>query len=437
MPIPRADRARTEHISFSGVPAPSQDPRLTARITFVFVAAGLALTWVIEGLVGSSASLTTLDFGYGEKIARVMAGEGLGDATRLPAIPYALGLFGRLLDDPLAATLAKNALLLVPLGWVLARVWIDGPRDPFVIVGIAFLLSFPQLVRHTLTLVPEEGWVIPLVAFAFHAFLMADRSMSSARIAVSAAAIAVLVLVKSTMLLAAPVLAAMLAVKCGRRRASLLAIGLVAAAILGLAALHFVNSGRFTPTSSLSGYDFWKGNNIAALTHFPTRSLDAIGDLAPPWTDELGEWEWHRRCLEAGLDFWRERPADAIELTRRKLVQVFVRVTGEDSPSNFAGRDFLKAAGVLWMTGFRLAMWSAIGLALWTLVRAARDGCPSREAVLDAAGFLLLLAALSLPFVIAWGSERRLMPMVIPVFLYLWSIRRRRATRAQPLEARA
>lgn len=414
-------------------PARARDVHATVRITIGFVALGLAATLAIDGLIGSPPSLTQLDFGYGDKVARVMAGESLVDATRLPAIPYALGLLARVLDAPLAATLVKNLLLLLPLGWVLARVWLDGPRDPVVAGGIVFLLAFPQLVRHTLALVPEEGWLVPLVAIAFHAFLIADRGTPASRVAPAAVAIAVLVFLKSTMLLAAPVLAAMLAVKCGRRGPAALAIGLVAAAILGLATLHLGNAGRFTPTSSLSGYDFWKGNNPAALEHFPMRSLDAISHLAPPWPEDLDEWGWSRRCVEEGMRFWRENPAEAIELFRRKFVQVFLRVGGEESPSDYAGRDLLKPVGVAWMIAFRIAMWTAIGIAVATVVGAIRGRAGSRASVVDALGFLALIVALAAPFLLAWGTERRLMPMVIPVFLYLWSVwRRQRVANDQP-----
>jgi hypothetical protein len=402
------------------------------------VALGLATTLSIDLLVGFPASLTQLDFGYGDKVARVMAGEGLGDATRLPAIPYFLGAFGAILDHSLAAALAKNVFFLVPLAWVLARVWLEGPRDLVVAGGIAFLMSFPQLVRHTLALVPEEGWVIPLVAFAFHAFLTAGRTTPVAGLAPAVLAISALVLIKSTMLLAAPVLVAMLAIKSRQRALAALAIGLLTATILGLSTLHLANAGRFTPTSSLSGYDLWKGNNPAALEHFPARSLDAISHLAPPWTEELDEWSWNRRCVEEALDFWRKHPADAIELTRRKFNQVFFRVSGEASPSDYTGRDLLKPVGIVWMVGFRIALWLAIAIAITTLIRPRRDPDSSRDAMIDAAGFLALVAALAAPFLLAWGTERRLMPMVIPVFLYLWSVwRRHRGTADQSKVDRA
>jgi hypothetical protein len=420
--------------------AGAHDVRAMGSITLGFVAMGLVATVAVELLVGSPASLAEVEFGYGDKIARVMAGEALGDATRLPAIPYALGLFGRLLDDPFAATLAKNLLLLVPLGWVLARVWLDGPRDLVVACGILFLLCFPQLVRHTLSLVPEEGWVIPLIAFAFHAFLCADRDAPTRRLALAPAMVATstLVLLKSTMLLAAPLLTAMLALRHGRRGPAALAAALMAAAILGLSALHLTNSGRFTPTSSLSGYDLWKGNNVHALAHFPDHSLDAISHLAPAWEPGIDEWQWHRLCIEEARRFWHEHPVEAVELTRRKFVQVFLRVGGEISPSDYTARELLKPAGIAWMVGFRIALWLALAIAVATLIRAWRGRDTPRDAVVDAIGFLALVAALAAPFLIAWGTERRLMPIVIPVFLYLWSVwRRHRERSGQRMEARS
>lgn len=407
-----------------------------AAISFAFVAVGLVATLVIEWWIGAPASLSELGFGFGDKIGRVKLGEGLGDATRLPAIPYALGYFARYVDDPSAAVLMKNLLLLPLLGVVLARIWLDGPRDAVVAGGIAFLMSFPQLVRHTLALVPEEGWLVPILAFAFHRFLSIRRGADGAPLLPAALALAIGVWIKPTMLAIAPVLAALIAWKAGRARDLLPTCGLVCVSILILSALHLVDSGRFTPTSSLNGYELWKGNAIEALAHFPERSLDVISHRAPVWESDDDEWAWSRRCTEAALEFWSEHPAAARELFIRKFGQVFFRIRGEESPSDFAGRDRLKSWGMVWMFGFRIALWLAIGLALATVLRAAAGSTMSHDALIDAVGFIAVLTAFTAPYLIAWGTERRLMPMVIPVFLYLWSVWRRRSPSGQASVAR-
>lgn len=410
-------------------PASRAGRTTTAAVVIGFVAAGVAATVAIARLIDAPESLAELGFGYGPAIAEVITGNGLADATRLPAIPLLLGGFGLVLDDPLAATLAKNLLLLPLLGSVLARVWLAGPRDAVVAGGLAFLLVFPQLVRHTLALVPEEGWLIPILAFAFHRFLAIGAGASVREVAPALALLAAAIWLKTTMLAIAPILAALMAWKSRRPVVAALALGLVVASILALSALHLANAGRFTPTSSLNGYELWKGNNPAALAHFPERTLDAISHLAPAWQPGDDEWAWNRRCADAALAFWREQPEVARELLRRKVSQVFFRIRGEESPSDFRGRDWLKPIGVVWMAGFRIALWLAIGLAIATILRAAAWRDVPREAWIDAAGFLALLAAFVAPFLIAWGTERRLMPIVIPVFLYLWSAWRRRRAR--------
>jgi hypothetical protein len=418
-------------------PSPA-DRATAAAIVTGLVVVGLVATLAIETLVGAPESLVDLGFGYGPAIADVIEGRGLADAARLPAIPYALGWFARVVDDPLAATLAKNLLVLPLLGWLLARVWLDGPRDLVVASGIVFLLAFPQLVRHTLALVPEEGWLVPILALAFHRFLVTRPDDPAPALLPAALALAAGAWIKTTMLALAPLIAALLAWKSGRPRVALLTLGLVAASILALSAVHLANTGRFTPTSSLNGYELWKGNNPAALAHFPERSLDAISHLAPAPAPGEDEWAWSRRCTDAAVAFWREQPEAARELLRRKLGQVFFRIRGEASPSDFTGRDLLKPIGVAWMLGFRIALWLAIGLAVATLVRAAVRRDVPREAWIDAIGFLALLAAFVAPFLIAWGTERRLMPIVIPVFLYLWSVWRRwrvRTDHSRPIRA--
>lgn len=387
-------------------------------------------------ILGAPPPLTELPFGYGPKIALIAAGEPLGDATRLPAVPYFLGALAALGCGSTLAFLLKNLILLTPLAWVLLRVWQDGPRDWLSATGLLLLLSFPQLSRHAFSLVPEEGYLIALIALVFFGILRATPATSSRQLAPYALAIALLPLIKSTMLAAAPVLAIALALKCRSRAAAALILVPLVMAILALSTLHWNNSGRFTPTSSLNGYDFWKANNAYALAVFPERTLDEISALAPRVDPGLDEWQWNDAMFAAGLGFWREQPRAALDLLARRVGQVLVRVRGETSPSSFGLRDQLKPIGIGYMVIWRIALWAALALALacvWRWHR--RRGSVRRGELTDALAFLALIAALALPWLIGWGSERRLMPMVIPVALYLLHLHAARSARSRHSES--
>jgi len=109
---------------------------------------------------------------------------------------------------------------------------------------------------------------------------------------------------------------------------------------------------------------------------------------------------------------------------------VFLAVTGEESPSDFAGRGALKLVGVAYMVVFRLLLLLAVVhavLALWRSMKAAGLAGLDNGGAGLALGYLLFTAAFVAPYLAAWGTERRLMPLVIPTCLYLWSVAQDRA----------
>lgn len=384
---------------------------------------GVIATLAVTAIAGAPPPLDALPFGFGDKIALVASGRSLGDATRLPFVPYFLGAFASIGTPALAALVIKNALFFALIGGALGALWRIAPRDRWLIGLIVFLITFPQLIRHGVNLVPEEGYLIALIAYAYAATLRPARDAGARALLGPALALAAIVLLKASALLVVPVLTIALALSARDRRAAAVAIAVPLVAVLALATLHAVNAGRFTPASSLAGYDLWKANNARTAEFFPERTLDALSAEVPTRRADESEWQWSARLTDAALAFNRSHPEAALALLKRRAYQVSISVDGETSPSDFGpARAPLKRAGIAWMVAFRAIQWLALATAVGFVIAVvlARSDHAARRRGADALVFLALTGAFVLPFLIAWGSERRLMPLVIPTAVFLW-----------------
>ena len=187
--------------------------------------------------------------------------------------------------------------------------------------------------------------------------------------------------------------------------------------------MTLANTGEFRVTSSADGYNFWKANNELTLAYFPHRSLDGISHLAPRLEEGQSEWDYDAEYFRLGVEFNLEHPGVGLRIMALRVYQVFFAVTAEDSPSWGSARAPLKAVGVLYMVVFRVVLLAAIVLAFrsaWRFWRAGECATRCREGAEIAFCYLMFLGAYVAPYLVAWGTQRRLMPIVIPTCLYLW-----------------
>jgi hypothetical protein len=364
-------------------------------------------------LAGGERSVFDLGFLFGPAIQSVARGDGLADAARMPLVPLFVGGVAALTTSVLAATLAKNLLL----SSALARALWDGRADRGWPIAIAYLATFPQLVRHGFALVPEEGWLVPLLGLVFHGLLRASRGARARAAIPFAFANALAFLAKSSVGLLCLAIPILFAWRARSVRVFALFAGVLAIAALAWGAQNLSSTGRFSVMTSIDGYNFWKGNNAHTLEHFPARSLDVLSDLAPVRADGETEWAWDRRCFEEGVRFDLEHPSAALRIAALRFYRVFLAVTPE-APADGEGRGALRFAGVPHMLVFRALLLGGIVLAVRSVAR-LRDRSAARERALV---FLVFSTLFVLPYLMAWSVERRLVPLVVPTVLFALSL---------------
>lgn len=387
---------------------------------------------VLVGLVGGwfyairhpgSRDLYDLAYGFGAYI-RELATHGAYRAvfenhptygpiefrtSRMPLIPV-LGAFASLFGrEAVWLYLIKNAVALALLAWALAAARESSAFRARYAVPLVVFLLVPTHAAVLFAVDFEEGYVVPLLCAALLlATLPADR-MTRGRVVGLASLLAAMVLLKSSLLLVAGVLALVALLRpraAGVSRAAPM-IGLVAAS-LAWGWFGYQATGRWAiggDASSGNGPNFYKANNPHTLDYYPLRHLDLLDErgltkIQPSYKDE---WDLHDTTMRQGWEFRRDHPEAVAEMNRRKAHAMFFRTTPayfmEPVPERL-GQDYR-----LWVA--RLAQWLGLAVVVWGLL--PRRSAMARRVALATLG---VYAAYLVPYVLGFVYERHLTPLI-------------------------
>jgi len=424
------------------------NPWLTWILFPCYVAGGIFLVALVteQDLAGG---LGNLGFGFGTAIQDIAEHGHLSDATRNPLIPYSLALLDWLGCNQLACMFIKNlagqALILASL-LIMVR---SCGLHRIGALAIGFVLTFPQVFRHSFSLVPEEGWIIPLLALLVASLLCLDLRKYRICLLVGCAC-AALFLLKSSMAALAVAVPALVALNGRSSRRIVAVLAPPAIAIAGWSLHNLAFTGEMNPGNSLTGYEFLKGNYHGIAGFFPFRSLDDF-----PYPDDLfdcgdrrNEWDCSRLLWARGISENIGHPLEALQIFALRLYQVLLDPFAQDSslwaPQTSPASIFLyqaaKLAGIAYMLAFRILLVVALAGGLTSVARNPRQsvkefwrgGTSSESRRVAGIYFVALFFSFSLPYLLTWGTERRIIPLVPIVVFYLWTAYgRKQAARAE------
>ena len=411
----------------------------------------LLLTWCLYGVVTLAISLAAmLAFNHaarhtslfllanfvGPTAETLLAGKGLSVCSEglgtlgnpicfhaarmpLPSAVVALG-WGLLGDHYLRVGLFKLSLLLVPLelaAWIALReLPAAGPRR---LVGLAVLL-LPFLITAFLAdvvnLQVEEGYSYSLLALAAAlALFRSTGQVSWRRTVLFALSAAGLYLAKSSMAPAVVVLTVAFLWPARRQTGAVaMTLGTVLLAAGGWAMWQHHAAGRYTFGTSIDGVNLHKGNDEIFLAHYPPHGGETLDMYDPALNHGLyfpDEWSFNDYHQRAAIVFIRTHPRETVVGAWRKLAVVLISVRKLGSKPGTGVMKVLEDGGMLL---FRLLFWSALGLSAWALTRGDRD-----KLRYGAATFLLLVAAVALPYVIGFAYTRHISVLIYPSALML------------------
>ena len=382
-----------------------------------------ASLFALANFVGPTAQ--TLLAGKGLSVCS----EGLGTlgnpicfhAARMPVpsavIALGVGLLG---DDSARVGLFKLVLLLVPLelsAWIaLKRLPASGSHRAmgFVVLLLPFLIT--AFLADVVNLQVEEGYSYSLLALpAALALFGGPGRVGRRRTLLFALSAAGLYLAKSSMAPAVAVLTVAFLWPARRQMGVVAAtLGMVLLAAGGWAMWQHHAAGRYTFGTSIDGVNLHKGNDAIFLEHYPPQGGETLDLYDPTLNHGLffpDEWSFNDYHQRAAVKFIRTHPRATLVGAWRKLAVVLFSVRKMGSKPSTGAMKAVEGAGMLL---FRLLFWMALGLSIRAFMRGDRDG--SRYA---AGTFLLLVAAVALPYVIGFAYTRHISVLIYPAALLL------------------
>ncbi len=373
----------------------------------------------------STKDLFSLGYGFGTTAEAVTRGEWLTNASRMPVIPVFLAAMSRFGNDTLFATIVKNLLLNSLLLFALYRMSTTSRRSAVAIAFSVFILSFPQLVGYAFSLVPEEGYIIPVLGWVgYRLFLPGTRSTAATGAAYTLAC-ALTYLVKSSMRFVCPIFGILYFLR-DRSIARLIRFrASFAIVMLAWGSLSYHNTGEFRVSSSLDGVNFYKGNGPLTLKFYPGRSLDLISDEVLDWREGQTTWSSSDRCFREAWIFLRTHPAAASKLVVLRAYKMFLGVTAEGNGRWYEVPRPVRWMGVLYMTIFRVIFVSCLVMAVRRLRTLGRSWQMFRSRDMEiilALTFLGLVASYSLPYLAGFAYERHVLPLVVPTLFYAMTL---------------
>ena len=410
-----------------------QQSRRTRAAFFVYATAALLfclLTAFFYVRRSPVHSLLDLPFYVGQTSWQMILGRGLScfmypipdhlvwmRAARMPvATLYATASILYLGPSQLMlATLIKTALLLLPV-LVAARLVFRSASSKRALLFSAAVLALPFFVpaflADVVNLQVEEGFAYAFLALAFTLVACGVRDTTGVRPVLlytlaTAAALDLLYLSKSSMILVVFALAASSLLRNGPRWSRLLLLLLVVAAPLGWAVRQHAVSGRYAVGTSWDGGNFHKGNFEQFLAHYPPvdgGNLDFYDSDIQPAQPLGGEWaynDWHNR---EAIRFIRTHPHETLVGWEKKAYVYLIAL-------HVYGNGSVAAPGLVTMLGmvlFRLLLWGAIVLAVLAAIRG--QGRRRYIALL----YLATVAACTAPYLVGFGYTRHASVLVYP-----------------------
>jgi hypothetical protein len=342
-------------------------------------------------------------------------------AARMPAATVTVALGVKLLGNHfLRVGLMKALLLMIPLELALylvcLRLPVEKRRRWLAIALLLAPFAMTAFLADLVNLQVEEGYAYSFLALAVAVVLFRGTRSGWLRRdgwgegLVLGLAVAGVYLSKSAMAPAAAVLTVAFVLRTRSGAAKALALALALAAPVGWAMHQHAASGRYSVGTSVDGINLHKGENPHFLSEYPPargETLDGFDTQLNAGQRFNDEWSFNDFHQRAAMNFMREHPGAALRGDVRKLFVVFVAVRKYGSSESHGLRLALEMGGFLL---FRLIFWAALGVsavALWRGERSRGDGVV----------FLLLVAAVALPYTLGFAYTRHVSVLIYPSVL--------------------
>ena len=397
--------------------------------TLIYLLVGTILVYVFY-LDEWNKSIFQLSFNFGDVVENIIKNNKFEGkyiynipiyfrAHRLPVIPYFISYLSIILGTQkiLYVALLKN--LIFSILWI--PVLHEGINKKnikpiYKVILAGFILSFPQIFLHGLQIDLEESYVIPILAY-YWILINNDRPFTNNQKFAFLILPSLLFFSKNTFLYIVPILSAIILISDKKKiKIVLISLLLLLVSAFGLATFNLKNSGKFTAKYSLEWFNIYKGNNELTSKFYPRLSLDILDhiDFYRIPDSVKTEWQFNEFFKNKTMNYYENHFDSIIKFLPIKIMTIWIDVM----PNGFAPfnehRYFTptKIIGIIYMILFRAVQWFCLIFLLLKIFGSDREKYFSLSL-----NYISLIGLYYIPYTIAFGFERHLMPMVIPTVL--------------------
>jgi hypothetical protein len=181
------------------------------------------------------------------------------------------------------------------------------------------------------------------------------------------------------------------------------------------------NSGRFTLKYSLEWFNIYKGNNELTSKFYPKYSIDVLDylDIYKIPESVKNEWEFNDFFKEKAQTYYKNNLDKIIEFLPTKILTIWLDVRPNSVIPGTEQSYFtpLKLLGVFYMVLFRIMQWFCLVYLFLQLF-----GKNRKHFAALSLKYISLIGLVFIPYTIAFGFERHLLPVIIPTVLTLIQI---------------
>ena len=279
---------------------------------------------------------------------------------------------------------------------------------------LAFMLSFPQLAFYGLGIEFEESYGIPAFALLWGLVTFSGKPTRNFKILFVFATV-LLFFVKNTSLYICPLIPILYYILYRDKKVVAITYALLLISVLGLSEMNYKNSGKFTPKYSFEGWNFYKGNCERTMDYYPLYNIDYIDLVNPvilPKETVKKEWDNDVFYKKLAFEYVSTHKFETFKRLFVKAFTVFVEIRPNAIWLNENRFDSpVKYVGAFFMLIFRLLEFATIFAAIFSI----RKHRKNKRLLTFSVAYLLFVAAFCGPYVLAYGYERHILPIIIPV----------------------
>jgi hypothetical protein len=397
--------------------------------TLLYILLGSVFVYFIY-LKEWDASIFKLSFNFGDVIENIIKNgkfegkymEGMEipfRAHRLPAIPYFIAGLSVLLGTQKVFYIAIVKNIIFALLWV--PVLNEGINKSnikplYKVLLAGFILSFPQIFLHSLQIDLEESYVIPILAY-YWILVNQQKPFDKWQKMYFLILPSLLFFSKNTFLYIIPILSVIIVITDLKKLKLVLgSLAFLALSAYGLATFNLKNSGKFTVKYSLEWFNIYKGNNELTSKFYPKYSIDVLDylDIYKIPANVKNEWEFNEFFKQKAEKYYENNLEQIIAFLPVKILTIWLDVRPNSVIPGTEEIYFtpLKVLGMVYMIIFRILQWFCLIYLFVQILGKNRKHYASLGLK-----YISLIGLIFIPYTIAFGFERHLLPVIIPTVL--------------------